>query len=383
MKMTLNKRISCMASAGLLLFSAGMFALTACSDDETVVVPDNWVTTTATEGISIDYNGGVVTADFQLASGLDTNYVYVVNEEEWCLGYIKDRKLQFDIESSSEPEPRTAISYLIYDDTHKVEISVTQGAAPVTPVTDIVPADDFPASISMTETIDLAAYLSVLPENASYKDFVYSVDDASIATVTEDGKLTGVGGGTVNVTATAKDENGYSETFAITVESKVLLPRDGWTVETSVDYGYVPDGTTGMPEDILDGDLATFLSMAKPGKTYTTGGVSYTTPADHVLSFTVDCQEEVTFNYFYLGWRSSNSYTYLRVPEVQLYGSHDGSTFEPIGDKITTNRSQNITYEIPTSTYRYVKVEYTQIDTSSGSNAQVAEFSLGRDYARE
>lgn len=379
MKMTLNKRISCMASAGLLLFSAGMFALTACSDDETVVVPDNWVTTTATEGISIDYNGGTVTADFQLASGLDTNYVYVVNEEEWCLGYIKDRKLQFDIESSSKPEPRTAISYLIYDDTHKVEITVTQGAGPVTPVTDIVPSDDMPTSISVGETLDLAAYLSVLPENASYQTLNYSVDDASIATVAEDGKLTGVAGGTVNVTATAKDENGYSETFAIAVESKVLLSRDGWTVTTNVDYGYCADGTTGKPEDILDGDLGTFLSLAKPGKTLN----GCTTPDGHVLAFTVDCQEEVTFNYFYLGWRSSNSASYLRVPEVQLYGSHDGSTFEPIGNPIETNRSQNINYEVPTSTYRYVKVEYTEIDYSSGSSAQVAEFSLGMDHARE
>ena len=84
-----------------------------------------------------------------------------------------------------------------------------------------------------------------------------------------------------------------------------------------------------------------------------------------------------------MGWRSSNSSSYLRIPEVQLYGSHDGTTFEPIGDRITTNRSANINYEIPTSTYRYVKVEYTDIDTSSGSTVQIAEFQLGCDYMRE
>ena len=363
--------------ATLLLLSMGMLTMTACSDDE-VTVPDNWVTL-STESFSIGYEGGELTTDYQLASGLNNGYVYVLNEETWCSGYIDDGKLKFKIEASSTPEVRTAVSYLIYDDSHKVEIKVSQDAAPVTPVTDIVPSDDMPTSITIGETIDLGTYLSVLPENASYKTLNYSIDDPSVATITEDGKLTGVSGGTVTVTATAKDEEGYTEDFTFTVESTVLYSTEGWTVETSVDYGYVPDGTTGMPEDILDGDLATFLSLAKPGKTLN----GCTTPADHVLSFTVDCQEELTFNYFYMGWRSSNSYTYLRIPEVQLYGSHDGTSFEPIGDKITTNRSANINYEIPTSTYRYVKVEYTDIDTSSGSSVQIAEFQLGRDYNRE
>ena len=376
MKKILKKTLRTV-SVSLLFISIGMFGMTACSDEETVV-PDNWVTM-PTESLSIGYEGGELTADYQLAAGLDTGYVYVINEETWCSGYIQNRQLKFEIEASSIPEVRTAVSYLIYDDAHKVEITVTQEAAPVTPVTDIVPADDMPTTLSMTETIDLSTYLSVLPENASYKTLIYSVDDPSVATITEDGKLTGVSGGTVTVTAKAQDEEGYSEDFVFTVESNVLYAPEGWTVTTSVDYGYCPDGSTGMPEDILDGDLATYLSLVKPGKTY--GGC--TTPADHVLSFTVDCQEELTFNYFYMGWRSSNTLTYLRIPEVQLYGSHDGTTFEPIGDEITTNRSANINYEIPTSTYRYVKVEYTDIDTSGGSSVQIAEFRLGCDYERE
>lgn len=372
------KKVFQTTGASLLLLPMGLFSMTACSDDDEVTVPDNWVTL-STESMSIGYEGGELTADYDLASGLNNGYVYVVNEETWCSGYIQDNQLKFEIEVSSVPEIRTAVSYLIYDDSHKVEITVSQEAAPVTPVTDIVPSDDMPTTINMEETIDLSTYLSVLPENASYKTLSYSVDNPAVATITEDGKLTGVSGGTVVVTAKAIDEEGYSEDFTFAVESNVLYSTDGWTVTTSVDYGYCPDGSTGMPEDIFDGNLATYLSLVKPGKTYS----GCTTPADHVLSFTVDCQEELTFNYFYMGWRSSNSSSYLRIPEVQLYGSHDGTTFEPIGGRITTNRSANINYEIPTSTYRYVKVEYTDIDTSSGSAVQIAEFQLGCDYMRE
>lgn len=349
-----------------------------CEDDKEVIVPDNWVTIPG-ESLSIGYEGGELTADYELAGELDANAVYVINEETWCSGYIKDGKLVFDIAASTIPEERTAISYLIYDDLHQVELVIKQGAAPVVPVENIVVSDELPESIYMHQTIDLASYFSALPENASYKTFTYSVDDESIATVTTDGKLTGVWGGVVNVNVTAIDEGRFSITVPMTVESNVLYSTDGWTVETSVDYGYCPDGTTGKPEDILDGDLSTFLSLVKPGKTYN----SCTTPADHVLHFVVDCQEETEFNYFYFGWRSSNSSTYLRIPEVQLYGSHDGTTFERIGDKITTDRTKNLNYELPLSTYRYVKVEYTSIDTSSGSTVQVAEFRLGRDYERD
>lgn len=348
-----------------------------CEDDKEVIVPDNWVTIPG-ESLSIGYEGGELTADYELAGELDANAVYVINEETWCSGYIKDGKLVFDIAASTIPEERTAISYLIYDDLHQVELVIKQGAAPVVPVENIVVSDELPESIYMHQTIDLASYFSALPENASYKTFTYSVDDESIATVTTDGKLTGVWGGVVNVNVTAIDEGRFSITVPMTVESNVLYSTDGWTVETSVDYGYCPDGTTGKPEDILDGDLSTFLSLVKPGKTYN----SCTTPADHVLHFVVDCQEETEFNYFYFGWRSSSSFTYLRIPEVQLYGSHDGTTFERIGDKITTDRTKNLNYELPLSTYRYVKVEYTSIDTSSGSAVQVAEFRLGRDYER-
>ena len=48
-----------------------------------------------------------------------------------------------------------------------------------------------------------------------------------------------------------------------------------------------------------------------------------------------------------------------------------------------TERTKNLNYEIPLAKYRYVKVEYTSIDTSSGSTVQVAEFRLGRDYERD
>ena len=48
------------------------------------------------------------------------------------------------------------------------------------------------------------------------------------------------------------------------------INRFYWTVttQTADDYGYVPDGETGLPEHLFDGDAGTFLALVKPGKSF-------------------------------------------------------------------------------------------------------------------
>ena len=51
--------------AVILLLFAGFF-ITACDDEETVVVPDNWVTV-STDPMTIGYEGGSLSCDYVLA----------------------------------------------------------------------------------------------------------------------------------------------------------------------------------------------------------------------------------------------------------------------------------------------------------------------------
>lgn len=354
-----------------------VFLLIGCHDDGRIIPPDNWVTIENTI-LNIDYKGGVLTSDFQLSEGLVSSTVYIINEESWCSGYVKDGTLVFDIEESTIPEQRSASSFLIYDAEHRVELTIVQGKAPEIPVTDIHVSDDLPTSIMINQTVDLAPYFTAYPDNASYKSFLFTVDHDKFAEITPEGVLTGKKGGTVEVTVTSRDEGAYKETFTIFIESKTVLQPIGWTVKTSVDYGYCPDGKTGMPIDMFDGQLNTYLSLVKPGKTLN----GCTTPAGHILSFTIDCQQDIDFNYIYIGWRSTNSYDFLRLWGLKLYGSHDGNNFEPIGEEIVTDRNSNLDYATVNASYRFVKVEYTDFSKASGSSVQIAEFRLGLDYDR-
>jgi hypothetical protein len=190
--------------------------------------------------------------------------------------------------------------------------------------------------------------------------------------------------------------------------------RTNWTVttQTGTDYGFVPDGQTGLPEHLFDGKKATFLSLVKPGKTY--GSLSEL--ADFTPSFTVDLQTPQTFDYIKWNHRNgndtelginTNSYGYLRMYAVQLEGSTNGAEFTPIGaadaflwipNTVAYDVSASVpdentyTISVPESTYRYVKVkivmwsdiyagqhpDYPGNGPTSGSTMQVSEFGLGK-----
>jgi hypothetical protein len=235
-----------------------------------------------------------------------------------------------------------------------------------------------PESIFIAETIDLNALIIALPEKASNRRLAFTIAEGSEGLVSiTDGILRGVAKGEAIINVATTDGTGLTAQVELTVIGNILFDRANWTVTTSVDYGYCPDGSTGLPEHMFDGLFNTYFSMVKPGKTLN----GKTTPAGHPLYFIVDMKEEKTFNYYHWGHRSTNTYTYLRVHKVKLSGSHDGTTFtEIIAEVAMSPTASGIqTYTIPESTYRYVKVEYTYWETTSGSSIQVAEFNLGRE----
>jgi hypothetical protein len=359
-----------------------LLGIGACKDEKAVTVPDNWVTLPEGNTLAIGYEGGNLTCPYTLAEGLNAGYVYVINSDSWCNAYIDGGKLQIKVGASNIIETRESVLKLIYDNDHQADVTVTQQAAPPTPV-DSIDCSGMPESVFITETIDLNALIIALPEKASNRRLAFTIAEGSEELVSiTDGILRGVAKGEAIINVATTDGTGLTAQVELTVIGNILFDRTNWTVTTSVNYGYCPDNATGLPEHMFDGLTTTFFSMVKPGKSFkATDGKTYSTPAGHVPYFIVDMKEEKTFNYYQWGHRSSNTYTYLRIHRVKLYGSHDGTTFtEIVAEVAMSPTAAGIqTYPIPESTYRYVKVEYTYWETTSGSSIQVAEFNLGRE----
>lgn len=242
--------------------------------------------------------------------------------------------------------------------------------------------------INLTKTITVApANVNVVNRGLTYEiesgDNVVSIDPAT-------GLLKTIDGGTAVVKATSK--NGITKEFTINVDaSKTDLTRTFWTVNTSIVYGtglnYVADGATGKPEDMFDDNGATFLSMVKPGKTYS----GATAPAGIFNYFVVDLQVPSKFNAIRWNHRSGNTNTYLRAWGINVEGSNDGETWTSVAKEIALpntkgapNANDINRHEIHLGgmfEYRYVKVIVVQWSdnsggATSGSTMQIGEFGL-------
>lgn len=239
------------------------------------------------------------------------------------------------------------------------------------------------AEIGLGETIDLNLCTFVLPStvNEKNKKLTFTLlEGESVLSLDENGVIKAIGYGTARLKATSK--NNMSKEFSIVVKAGLTdLLRLFWTVTTSVSYGYVPDGTTGMAKDMFDNNNTTFFGVTKPGKTYN----DCHTPADHIPYFVVDMKSAQTFNYIRWNHRTNSSYDYLRVWGIDIAGSNDGETWTDIQSDIAipyANYSITHYLTIPESTYRYVKVMLTKWSdnsggSTSGSTMQIAEFGLG------
>lgn len=377
----MDKKYIMHASAAMLFaFTVGM-AMTACSDDDQVEVPENWVTV-STEPLSVSYQGtgeNDLVLDYTLASGLDGRVTYVVNHESWCSGYIGNNgKLCVKVEESEDVHGRSATMDLMYDTNHKVTLTVNQGKAPVVSVTGF---DDsgIPSTISQGESLDLSEAITVLPTNASFKTLTFELVSGEEYVTLTGNTVIGIepGEAKIKVTATSDAEvigAGISTEVTVKVKGDRRLDRSKWTIKTIDGLAFCPDATiNGAPECLFDGKTGTCYSIVKPGKSY--GGTS--TPSGATIGFILDLQSTQKFNYVIWTHRNT-SQTMLQVWGAKLLGSNDGNNFTEIQDIAMEQGVQTQTIELNNvSEYRYLRVEYTNFNKSSGSSAQVAEFQMG------
>lgn len=101
------------------------------------------------------------------------------------------------------------------------------------------------ASIAADESLQLST--TVLPNNATDKSLTWTSSNPNAATVDSTGKITGVGGGTAVITASANDGSGVRSSFKITVAAlpgtAPQVPVTGVTVVSSDMTAYTVDRT--------------------------------------------------------------------------------------------------------------------------------------------
>lgn len=272
---------------------------------------------------------------------------------------------------------------------------VVKGSTPITEIR----LNDKAAEINGQELLigqklELYSCITILPENAADKRMEYKIiSGADCVSISEDGILTTTAGGSaeIQISPLDKELNAGVSPLTLSFTIKSWNERANWKVTTSITYSngnnYSKDGATGKPEDILDDDATTFLSLVKPGKKYD-GCVA--AGLEVPVFFIVDMGMPQSFNYFTWVHRTTNQFNYLRVWGISMYGSNDGSNFTEIKSDIDIpyeNNTDEIKIDIPESSYRYIKVQYTKwsdlVDiaeggSKSGSTLQVAEFNVGK-----
>ena len=90
--------------------------------------------------------------------------------------------------------------------------------------------------VAVGDVNSVTASVTVLPDNATNKNVVWTVSDETIAAVNDEGVVTGLAEGTVKLTATAADESAVSGAFELMVyvpieAVEISLPAEGDTAE--------------------------------------------------------------------------------------------------------------------------------------------------------
>lgn len=115
----------------------------------------------------------------------------------------------------------------------KCELTVDISEVQVTGVTVSVEGEDMEPKVEETKTLQLIA--TVEPENATIKRVAWSSSDPTIATVDENGLVTGIKAGKVNIIATSEMVNTVTGTLEITVYktsvTKITLSEEDVEIE--------------------------------------------------------------------------------------------------------------------------------------------------------
>lgn len=146
-----------------------------------------------------------------------------------------------------------------------------------------------------TMTLSVA---SVLPENAADKSYTWSSDATGVASVNQNGVVTGMDAGTANIIATANDGSGVADTCVVTVLRSAIL-----------------DGVTVLYASNYDNESWSTVIGYNPGVLYQDDDDNVRLTSNGAFLYHDGLPVDVLQN-FYTG---SNGYQWLRV--VDIWGS--------------------------------------------------------------
>lgn len=146
---------------------------------------------------------------------------------------VKSRKLYYTDGTTSktlDANAKTDITGLVNGTEYSVQATTTNGAGesnkstpskatPVAPVVHVTGVSVDKSEVSVEEGASATVKATVAPSNATDKTVTWKSGNAETATVDNNGKITGVKAGTVNVAATTKDGS-KTATVAVTVTAK-------------------------------------------------------------------------------------------------------------------------------------------------------------------
>lgn len=235
--------------------------------------------------------------------------------------------------------------------------------------------------VAIGQAFDLSTLLSVYPENASDPSLVYTLVSGNGAVSLENGLITALAAGEVEVKIEAADEfkQAPEQTIKFTVDAaQSWFERAMWNIDSSIEYAngnhYTQDNANGPLPLALDGNANTYLALTKPGKTYNDN----VTPAGYDLYIVMDMSAPQEFNHFVYTHRSSQ--TNFQAWKISLYGSNDGKNYSVIQENIQVGSKNDAVvtkeFDVPTTTCRYIKLSFKEWDTGSGLNMCIAEFNV-------
>ena len=142
----------------------------------------------------------------------------------------------------------------------------------VTKITITAPSS--PVTVKQGGTLQLS--VAVEPSNASNKGVIWSSNVASIATVDQTGRVTGVSIGTATIIATAKDGSGVTGTISVTVETAGTTVGDSSSSShTGTEINYTWEQIDKIAKAIAEspnvGSLTMEVTGSVDGTPYTIG----------------------------------------------------------------------------------------------------------------
>ena len=196
-----------------------------------------------------------------------------------------------------------------------------------------------PSEAELTVGSSTKLTATVLPENASNKNVVYSVDDESILSVDQDGNVTGLSLGTATVTVTTED-GGFSASAEITV-MPVRVTGVGISPEAaSVDLGRTIQLTASItPSNATNKNLSwsvsdeTIISVDGQG---TVTGLSFGTATVTVTAEDGGFSDSAEITVCYA---PANTWTAIGEEFSRFYGCFDGNGYAVRGIYINTQES--------------------------------------------